>query len=262
MSQNPGTSFLTLEPVQLTHSGANGVYQRDVAVETRLREILQIDEAGLLALLRVKAKDDERFLPAEILVYLMREASLARKNEFREAIAEILYQRCEKTAARQARRAIYNDDAAAECAANILQELFAKLGDVVADKADFAQVRFNLFFKRIINNQIQQTRKILRQDLLADSLDEPQDEDAAPLEIEAKPEMSYESREFIDKALQILPPDIRQAFLLRHRAGWQIESADPTEMTISKYFGKTEKTIRNWLKKADDLLREWRDEQK
>lgn len=262
MSDNPlpGARFLQSEPTPLTRRNEDGaVYERSPAVERQLREILPLEKEKLLTLLQVSNRDDERFLLEETLVYLMREFRKANETELGDAVTQTLFRRCQKLVARRVGNSLNNEDAAIECGADALNELFPALADVSTDKADFAQVRFNLYVKRIINRHVEKARKQLSQDVLTDSLDDAgENEDAAPLDIAAAPEMSYENIEYIEKALEVLPPEIRQAFVLRHYYGWQIESEDPDEPTISKHFGKTQRTIRNWLNKADDALQRWR----
>ena len=264
--QETGAVLASKELKALTKCNASGeVYRRSAVVSAQLEAVLLFDKTDLTAALNVKSRDDTRFLREETLVYLMREAIVEGDFELSEAVASTLYRRCEKSAARRVRRAIDDETTAADVAADALGALFGLLGDVTTDKADFAQVRFNLLAKRIINNHVVKARKRLRQMNLTDSIDDTGDDgddNISPRELAAAPEIwDVENSEFAAKALAILPPDIRTAFILRHQHGWQIESDDPNEPTLAKRFKKTPRTIRNWMNKADELLADWRDKQ-
>lgn len=249
-------------PKPLTRLNTSGeVYLRHAAAERQLREILPQGRAAIFERLNVASRADERFLLEETLVYLMREAKLINDLEMYEAATTMLYRRAERAVKRRLRGAVDNEDAAIEAAANVLAEVFLAIDDVSSNKADYAQVRFNHLVKRIVNKYAALARKQLAQDRLADSIDEEiNDEQTAPFEIgDFHPQLDYEDREFIEKALNALSADVRTAFRMKHYYGWKIESDDAHEPTISKYFGKTEKTIRNWLREADGQLRVWRE---
>ena len=76
----------------------------------------------------------------------------------------------------------------------------------------------------------------------------------------SNPPVSMEQRLLFKEGLNILKEPYRTVFILYYYEDWPIESKDPSKMTISKHFKKTEKTIRNWLKEAREQLRRWRDE--
>ena len=60
-------------------------------------------------------------------------------------------------------------------------------------------------------------------------------------------------------ALARLPDHLREPFLLRYFAGWQIESDSPTEPSISRHLNVTPRTVRNRLRDAEANLRRWRE---
>ena len=69
--------------------------------------------------------------------------------------------------------------------------------------------------------------------------------------------MSEEDRYLYREGLRILPEHQRVAYVLRYYEGWQIESDDPDEPTISGYFKRTPRMIRNWFEQAEKTLHRW-----
>jgi DNA-directed RNA polymerase specialized sigma24 family protein len=74
--------------------------------------------------------------------------------------------------------------------------------------------------------------------------------------------VSPEGWALLKDALKGMPAPARSAFILHRAYGLPIESNDPAELTVSRYFGKTSRTIRNWLRSAEEHLRVWRGEEK
>ena len=82
--------------------------------------------------------------------------------------------------------------------------------------------------------------------------------DGAPLpeELVIRAETHRLREKEAQKLLAKLSPEKREAYLMRHRDGMEIENQDPDVMTISKHFGRSSKTIRKWLKGAEEKLQE------
>ena len=71
---------------------------------------------------------------------------------------------------------------------------------------------------------------------------------------------SFDEFNLAKQALGTIKEPFRTAFILRYFEDWPIESNDPDQPTISKFFGKTSRTIRYWLQKAETALEKWRGE--
>lgn len=248
-----------IAPPLFRTSRADGeIYQRLPAVEQQIAAVLQFNSRQIARQMLITQRDDRDFLAEETLIHFLRAAVRAGEFDFADEITGALYRRIQKSVQRQCRKIFANAAIAHDCAADALGELFAELYDDDRTRADFAEVRFGLFLKRIVNRSVGKYLKRQRLENDFEFLDEaPADEDA-PKQIAAPGEISTFDRYDAKKALALLPEPVRTAFILRHKYGLQIESANGSEMTIAKYFDKTERTIRNWLRRADRILEELR----
>ena len=77
-----------------------------------------------------------------------------------------------------------------------------------------------------------------------------------PDELVMRAEAQVLRQEEAERLLAKLNPQEREAYLMRHRDGMEIENQDPNVMTISKHFGRSSNTIRKWLKGAEQKLQE------
>jgi hypothetical protein len=160
----------------------------------------------------------------------------------------------------------------AEAGDELLTKLFLRILGVENSKGDYFQVRFwsgikllaiSIFRKKVKDYQ-QEKNLVPLSDLAGDELEEPEYEldDQTPSTIQPldPPSVtaSIEAAVLADEGLHSLKEPTRTAYLLYHWAGWQVESKDPIEPTISKHFNMTPKTIRNWLTKAEGDLKKWR----
>ena len=90
-------------------------------------------------------------------------------------------------------------------------------------------------------------------------LDEDAADDKPKFEIAAR-DVSAEKQMVLRAAIERLPAEIREVAFLHYIEGWQIDSKNPFEPTLSRKYNKSEKTIRNWLRKAAELLQDWKGE--
>lgn len=72
--------------------------------------------------------------------------------------------------------------------------------------------------------------------------------------------VSLDTQAQVRIALQSLPPLLRDAFYLKHCAGYAEESHDPHEPTIARALGKSGRMVRYYLKEAAARLAAWRDD--
>jgi hypothetical protein len=82
-----------------------------------------------------------------------------------------------------------------------------------------------------------------------------------PMAALLEPETPIERKVLGKEGLNAIQEPYRTAFILHYEYGWQIESNDPCEPTLRKYFDKTPRTIHNWLTSAEKVLEKWRIEQ-
>lgn len=229
---------------------------RPAEVETQISEILSSDRAQLIKRINIKSNSDSQSLLDETLVYLLREARENDDAEMFDLTAQTIYERFQpQIERRMARRLRHHGGLAADFAADALGQLFMEL-IAPGDKADFAQVRFGKFLMRIVERQRRRGYEHSRQQQTSDSLDQT-DDDSTPMQLADSNLISAQEWSEAIAALASLPDEIQRAFIMYHRYGIKIDSADPDEQTISKTFNKSEKTIRNWLNRAAEILRDW-----
>jgi len=245
----------------LTRRQKNGeTLTRPPEIEAAMGEILNLEWPVFLQRAGFTDRKDPQYVPEEVLVFLLREALSAGNGEAADEICRILFERVQGRIEKYARKVApaYSEEAGGD----MLNDLFMLICNLNSDKCDFAQVRFWKFLKRVCYGSCKKYWKRQENDLRTVFFDQTDPDSEKPFEIKAE-EKNYSAVELGDlqKGLNVLPEPIRTAFVLRFCEGWQVESIDPDEPTISRHFGKTERTIRNWLRKAEELLDVWRREQ-
>lgn len=263
----PNVTPVSVEP--LTRRNTSGkVYKRSSAVEVQISAVLSLSDEELVSRASIREETANGYLQEESLVYLIR-TSYQRKNKFLcNKLSEILLTRCQEQVAFRVRAIEQKDDAFND----VVRVLFEKI--LAPDNSgDFLQVRFRFALKRIsisIFHQYYRDQIEERENLRPSSFqsldgqeNEKDDWDQVHVAIDSDlpVEDSFSSVELESlkrEALQILKEPIRTAFILHHIKGWQIESNNPKEITVSGYLETTPRTIRNWLQQAEKELRKWR----
>ncbi|MCG3159181.1 MAG: hypothetical protein JMDDDDMK_00167 [Acidobacteria bacterium] len=263
----PNVTPVSVEP--LTRRNTSGkVYKRSSAVEVQISAALSLSDEELVSRASIREETANGYLQEESLVYLIR-TSYQRKNNFLcNKLSEILLTRCQEQVAFRVRAIEQKDDAFND----VVRVLFEKI--LAPDNSgDFLQVRFRFALKRIsisIFHQYYRDQIEERENLRPSSFqsldgqeNEKDDWDQVHVAIDSDlpVEDSFSSVELESlkrEALQILKEPIRTAFILHHIKGWQIESNNPKEITVSGYLETTPRTIRNWLQQAEKELRKWR----
>ena len=155
---------------------------------------------------------------------------------------------------------------------DVVRRLFEKIL-APGNEGDFFQVRFRHALKRIsidVFRQYYRDQTEERENLQPSSFRSLEDQEnegddwervsvAADIDIPKEDVFSPVELESLKReALQVLKEPFRTAFVLHYIDGWQIESNDPKEITVSKYFDKTPRTINNWLQHTKNELSKWR----
>lgn len=242
-------------------------YARPPAIESRLEELLRATADEQLALAKSTEKDSSRYLPHECIVYLVREAALAYDSERYHTLAAVLLKRVTRGIERKLRAlGVAEDDVD-----DVHQEVvLAMMTAIITPSGEFFQIRFRSALYRQLLKSFDAYARSRRRLKSEQSLDAPAEkregidgEDGVTfgqlLESGEDVAADVERRLLIPEALEAIGnPQHRKAFLLHHYHGWQIESTDPNEPTLSELFGRTPKMVRNWLRTADRQLADWR----
>jgi DNA-directed RNA polymerase specialized sigma24 family protein len=245
----------------LTRRNLQGeVYQRTEPVEAQIREALALGHEAVVGRARIRDRDSPRFLQEEVLVYLIREYDREGRKFVVDDLTTELVSRCTGKVNRMIRGALHRRYVE-DCYCDIIVAVFERILDSESDRGDFAQVRFWLFLGRQILEGIKKYQAEESRDAFTVSIETGRGTDPdepSSLEIEDESLLPADDLAAYREGLSILKEPYRKAFILRHYERWQIESDDPDEATICRYFGKSRKTVYNWLKEAEKTLRRWR----
>jgi DNA-directed RNA polymerase specialized sigma24 family protein len=261
---NPSPARPEVKPLTRASKETGQPYRRDSGVEDQIAEALVFDPDALRSRAQNSDKEDAHYLKEEALVYLIRENHLKGQQTLSEGLSEVLLGRCLPFIKAKVRH--LGVDHAEEAEGAVVEALFSRILDPTSDRGDFLQVRFWAFLDRLLSDATRKQLRLLREAKMQDNPDwvsgrEPRDDESG--EHQSKPAaaggVSAEYKMLIRDALAALQEPYRTLVVLRYYDSWPIESSDPQEPTISKYFNKTPRTIRNWMAAADDKLREWRE---
>ena len=255
-----------MEVEPLTLCNREGVrYVRAQNVTQQIAAALDLSPAKLRASINVVVPESPQYLKEECLVHLIR-YHVKHGNRFLvEDLAEALLRRIAKPAYRRLRAVgpAHVEDAYNE----VVAKLFGRLMDQTTDKADFFEVKFWVGLKRLCIDVYAKYAKLHERDIehegVVQGYTAGEDGDAELRadqfwEALAAAQPDAPTRLLLDEALDLLPLNIRTAFVLRYYFGLQIESQDPAELTISRHLNVTGRTVQNWLHKSEQYLEKWR----
>ena len=251
----------------LTKRTKKGVlYVRPQVVETAIRAALREDWTTLSRRLEIKDLRSPEHLSSECLVHLVRDASRKGDDRRMNEILLVLLGRCEAIL----KTKIPNSEPGAS---EMREEVLDRFTDVLArgcvgerpEELDFYECRFNRALQAL---RIDVVDRVSRR--LGRTVEVPRggDGDERVLSEEeglallseagrtpATQEQSARLNE-VKEAIEALPSDEREAFVLCRVYGYKVESTDPTEITAAVRCGYTGRTIRNRLSRAEAKL--WR----
>jgi len=254
----------------LTHCNSAGeVYQRIASVQSQIDAALMLTSFQLIE--RAQISDDQApdYFQEECLVYLIREFHRRGDEPIVNDLTEILLRRCKSMI--YGRLQALSLQAVDDAFSDVIWDLFTLILDLESDRGDFLQVRFGLALKSLIigvyNRYVRGMKKEEEHTVPLSSIAgyEPERDDdvrnSVQLDDVADPPIFMEQRLLYQEGLSSLKEPYRTAFILRYYEEWQIEAKDPSEPTLSRYFGRTPRTIRSWLMQAEQMLVRWRGEQ-
>jgi DNA-directed RNA polymerase specialized sigma24 family protein len=141
------------------------------------------------------------------------------------------------------------------------QDVIGKMTEKIlsGDQGDFFEVRFQCALERLSISEFGRYFRIQRMEEIIEPNDPSEDicEELAQEEEQYDPFVSPELNAKLWEGIGKLNANRREAFILRYKDDWPIESEDPKTPTISKYFERTPRTIRNWLAEAKEFLRQY-----
>lgn len=239
------------------------LYVRRAETQLQIEKITTLEKPQILEMLDGgKRRDEADYLLDETLVYLFRESRRSGNDELFNQIYLELNRRIWKLFLKF--RSNFKEQAGFEdFGQKIEMAIVRKLIDTNSDKADFAQVQFGSFV-------ISEAKSVWKQNLAAikrdqEFLEMPRENDdetgANELEKLALGDISSEQQMIIREGLRKLSTN-HQTVAAMMLDGFQIESKDENELTISKHLGVSSRTIRNWIKEMRLTLADYKGETK
>lgn len=236
------------------------VYTRRPDAELQIEKVLSLEKPQILAMLENRRRDDEAgYLLDETLCYLLREARLSDDNEMLDALYLELNRRVWKLLAKF-RQGFINQADFEDFGQKIGLTMMQKIFDLETNAGDYAQVNFGDFVVTEAKVARRQNLVKVKRDREMFGNDNREDEDGrnddALENISDSRELSAESKLIMSEGFGKLSSEqqIVAAMLLD---GFQIESKDEREPTISRHLNVSSRTIRNWVKEIRAVLSDY-----
>lgn len=252
----------------LTHTKEEGsLYIRSPVVEAQIDMAVQLSQSDLQARLLITDRNDPHYLVSECLVHLVRKGRRSIDQKLMNTVLPVLLGRCEDNLLAKVPNESMPD------ASDIRQKILENLTDLIVadgtgnfpDELDFYECRFNLAFRTLridaIRREIRRRKhSIVVVDLPpSDSTGEPDAYEDAFARVSENfkvlPTQEWSAfREPLMKAIKALPDDEREAVILVHVLGYEVESEDLEKETAATRCNCTGRTIRNRLTRAASKL--------
>lgn len=230
-------------------------YKRRPETELQISNIVKLKSGQVLDLLKITSRDSAEYLLDETIVYLLRDSSL--DTNFQETLYAELNRRLWKLL-KKFKKNFHESADFEDFGQKVEFAILKKIFDLSTDSADYAQVNFGDY-------AIQTAKVVWRGELVKINRDkelfyetrDDEEENISSLEnILESTDALADYTLMLKEGLAKLPPNtMLVAELILD--GWQIESKDSSEMTISRKLGVSSRTIRNWLKDARIILADY-----
>ncbi len=222
-------------------------------VERQIEKVLTLQAKQLFELLKNRQREADGYLLDETIVYLLR--ARREDNFFRDNLYAELNRRIWKLL-----RNFYKkfDNAAdfEDFGQTVEMTVIKNIFNIESGTGRYAQIYFGDF---VVKTATYGWYGKLRQDKKVKEMFEIEraDEDETAETDENRfvsAEISTEEKMILQARLAELPENARNAAILHFLDGWQIESKNERQPTISKLFNVSSRTIRNWLNQAREIL--------
>ena len=239
------------------------LYKRNDKIEVKLVELASRSRDVLIALCKIRNRDDPNYVPSECLLYFVRASRTDNSDAHFEQLYKILVERVLRKFP-TANKAEGNSLSLTNTL--IRDKAFGRFVDLVANdrrvyskKLDYFEIRFDGAVANLRRDaQDQVWRNANRSTSLGDETGELSTEveraaGSFGLFNESQLDMDdYQSR--LDAAIDTLSPEQRRIIEMILK-GFPIDSKVPGAVTIAKALNKSEKTIRTYRDKAYAALR-------
>ena len=247
-----------------TRTGAP--YTRPPEVETEIKAALREDWGTLRRRLKIADGRSAEHVGSECLVHLLRDAHRKGDDRRMGAVLQVLLGRCEAILKATIPESEPGAGEMREAVLGKFTELLARgcVGER-PEELDFYECKFNRALQTLRFDVVDRERRRLWRRVEVPRWD---DGDGLPLSEEeglallseagrARPTQEQSALlEEVKEAIEALPADEREAFVLCRVYRYKAESKDPAETTAAVLCGCTGRTIRNRLSRAETKL--WR----
>lgn len=232
------------------------LYTRRPDVELQIGKVLNFQDAEIFELLKNKNRESDNFLLDETIVYLLRQKE-SDSDIFRETLYLELNRRIWKLL-NKFRKRFANPADFEDFRQKVELAILKKIFELNTDSADYAQVNFGDYVVKMA--KVIWKGELVKIEREKDMIYSPsENEEDTSKDIENTLRSNDALTDFtmtLKEGLAQLPPDtMLVAELLLD--GWQIESKNENEPTISKKLNVSSRTIRNWLKEAKNILADY-----
>lgn len=235
-------------------------YFRRPDVQLQLENVLPLEETEIVKLLENRQRGELGFLLDETIVYLFRDAIAGQKNDLAETLYLELNLRISKLLLKF-RSGFKNEADFEDLSQNTALAILEKLLSSATDSADYSQINFGDFVITIAKGQRNKNLVlIIREQDHLEIPNENDDEDGLE-NLSSLNELSVESRLIIQEGIGKLSQQ-HQTVAAMLLGGFQIESKDENELTISRHLNVSSRTVRNWLREMRLTLESYQGEAK
>ncbi len=236
---------------------SNGeLYTRRPEVELQISKILSLESKQIFELLDIRDRNREDYVFDETIVYLLRQAR--ERND--DTVIQTLYIELNRriwNLLNRFRSKFSNVEDFEDLGQTIGLDMLRKIFDTVGGSADYAQVNFGDFV--ITQGTVKFRENVAKMKREENSIElDKHDEDGQDFELETN-DLPIIEKLSLQQGFNTLPPHILEVAVML-RDGWQIESKNESEPTISKHLKVSSRTIRNWLNEARRILAEYEGE--
>ena len=235
---------------KLTKTGT--LYTRPAPVEANIDEALAEDLPALSRRAQVTDPGSPDYLRSECLVHLIRDSIRRGDSAMQSTLLPILLGRCEANLRSKIPRSVANADHLHDEVLGEFALILAKGGSAEDNGVlDYYECKFNHAFRTLRISVLRREQgETDGTEPLPEYAGEP-DEDVARRVVEAlQSPASQADGLMLADLLNALPPDERQAVVLRYVMGHEVESSDKNEPTVAKICGVSGRTIGSRLKRA------------
>lgn len=233
------------------------LYARRPDVELQIGKVLTYADNEIFELLHNKNRESDNYLLDETIVYILREKE-SGNDDFRETLYLELNRRIWKLLNKFKKR-FANPADFEDFRQKVEIAILKKLFDFNTDSADYMQINFGDYVVKTAKVvwkgelvKIERDKDLFYSHSDEDEVDNTKDIENTLRSNDALTDFTMTLKEGLAK----LPPNIMLvAELLLD--GWQIESKNENEPTISKKLNVSSRTIRNWLKGAKTILADY-----